>query len=364
VGSGVGLDSWEVGEVEAFLRLKASRGMGDRRIRELVEKHGSGVGALRRGCTQEDLWATKPGNPDLISFREKGGRVVPMTSPHYPPRLLELVDPPPLLFLSGQDRLLSAPSVAIVGSRRATPVGRRVAEDLGRVLSRAGITVVSGMALGIDGAAHRGALTGRGSTVAILGSGLDVVHPPSHRPLSQQIRQKGLLVSEFLPAEPALPFHFPKRNRIIAALALALIVVEAGKKSGALISVDHALDLGREILAVPGSVENPQASGSNALLRDGARLITDPEVVLEELGDLIPRGTISECSSSDPPDVPSELLPLWSVLSPEPLGLDHLATHAAITPGEALAGLTTLELGGWVVRCPGMHFQRRRAQGA
>ena len=284
-----------------------------------------------------------------------------MTSPDYPSSLLELVDPPPLLFLRGRSRLLTAPSVAIVGSRKATPLGRRVAENLGRILSGAGITVVSGLALGIDGAAHRGALGGAGSTVAVLGSGLDVVYPSSHRRLRDEIREVGLLVSEFFPPEQALPFHFPKRNRIIAALAQAVIVVEARERSGALITVDHALDLGRDILAVPGSVENSQARGSNALLRDGARLITDADAVLEELGALIPDEVAARSSPSAPPALPPELQHLWTALSEEPQCLDHLAQKAVVSHGEALAGLTALELEGWAVRCPGMHFRLRQA---
>jgi DNA processing protein len=277
-----------------------------------------------------------------------------------------LPDPPPLLFSRGDEQLLSSRSVAVVGSRKATPAGRRVAEEIARLLSREGVPVVSGMALGIDGAAHRGALNGRGGTLAVLGSGLDVAHPPSHRALLRQVRKEGLLVSEFLPWEAPRPFHFPKRNRIIAALAHAVIVVEAGERSGALITVDHALDLGREILCVPGSVETPQSRGSNALLRDGARVLTHPEAVLEELAGLLPGAEASGSPGPADPALPPELRELWSVLSSEPMSLELLARQAKVSPGEALAGLTTLELEGWASRCPGMHFQRRggsRARG-
>ncbi len=359
MGPRVGPDLPE--EVAAFVRLKTSGRMGDRRIRELVDAHGSGTEALRRGSAQRSLWSADPGDHDLSSFCEAGGQVIPMTSPDYPPSLLELVDPPPLLFLRGRSRLLTAPSVAIVGSRKATPLGRRVAEDLGRLLSGAGITVVSGLALGIDGAAHRGALGGSGSTVAVLGSGLDVVYPSSHRKLCGEVQEEGLLVSEFFPSEQALPFHFPKRNRIIAALAQAVIVVEARERSGALITVDHALDLGRDILAVPGSVDNPQARGSNALIRDGARPITDPDGVLEEFGALIPDEAAARSPSSAPPALSPQLQELWTALSGDPQCLDHLAHKAAVSHGDALAGLTALELEGWAVRCPGMHFRLRRA---
>jgi DNA processing protein len=351
-------------EVEAFLRLKAARRMGDRRIRKLVEVHGSAVATVKAVLGQGDLWTETPPAWNLSAFLKAGSHVVPMTSPEYPQCLLELEDPPPLLFLKGRRQLLESPTVAMVGSRRATQAGRRVAQEMARRLSELGIPVVSGMALGIDGAAHRGGLSGPGSTVAVLGSGLALTHPSSHRGLKERIQRDGLLVSEFLPEEPARPFHFPKRNRIIAALARAVIVVEAGARSGALITVDHALDLGREVLSVPGSVENPQARGSNALLRDGARLLTGPEAVEEELSHLLPaKGPVDE-PGRVPHALPSELRELWSVLSSEPLSLDQLAHKAHVAVSEALAGLTALEMGGWAVRCPGMHFQRARGSGA
>jgi DNA processing protein len=171
------------------------------------------------------------------------------------------------------------------------------------------------------------------------------------------------LVSEFLPHESALPHHFPKRNRIIAALARAVVVVEAGRKSGALITVDHGLDLGRDILVTPGSVENPQSRGSNALLREGARLLLDPAGILEELEELglepgKPRNGATSPEGAGP-GIPSDLQTLWTALSTEPVGVDEVAIQAAVSIPEALAGLSALELGGWIRQCPGMRFQRR-----
>jgi len=219
------------------------------------------------------------------------------------------------------------------------------------------------MALGIDGAAHRGALSVRGNTVAVLGSGLGVVHPPSHRSLFRRIAATGLVVSEFLPGEPPLSFHFPRRNRIIAALAEAVIVVEAGEKSGALITVEHALDLGRDILVVPGSVENPQCRGSNGLLRDGARVLMDPESVLEEFPELVAKvGTLSGKTPGGvqvEASIPSELRGVWAALSREASTVEEVAHRASITSGEALAGLSILELDGLVLQRPGLRFQRR-----
>jgi len=363
VGSRVDLSPEELREVRALLLLKERYRLGDRGIRKLVDSHGSGSRALGARGEQMDLLKPSPEVAPVSSWLEEGFGVLPMTSPRYPASLSELTDPPPVLFLKGRWELLTGPAVAIVGSRRATEVGRRAAETMGRILAEAGVTVVSGMALGIDGAAHRGALQGGGNTVAVLGSGFRVIYPGPHRPLFREIGERGLLVSEFLPHESALPHHFPKRNRIIAALARAVVVVEAGRKSGALITVDHGLDLGRDILVTPGSVENPQSLGSNALLREGARVLPDPAGILEELEELglepgnTRKGAISPESAG--PGIPLDLQPLWAALSTEPVGVDEVATQAAVSLPEVLAGLSALELGGWIRQCPGMRFQRR-----
>jgi len=234
----------EIREVRALLCLKGQGRLGDGAIRKVVDSFGSGVAALKAKDLQFDLLKGPPEVAPISQWLEAGFGILPMTSPRYPAALSELTDPPPVLFWKGKLELLDRPAVAIVGSRRATEVGRRSAETLGRILAEGGVTVVSGMALGIDGAAHRGALQGGGQTAAVLGSGFRVIYPKGHRSLFKEIGERGLLLSEFLPDEPPLPHHFPKRNRIIAALVRAVIVVEAGRKSGALITVDHGLDLG------------------------------------------------------------------------------------------------------------------------
>jgi len=360
-------------EVEAILRLKMTPGVGDRTISALVRRFGSGPSALRAVQAQGTLVEALAVPPPSSGWEKKGIRALPVTSEHYPVALRELSDPPPLLFLKGRELLLRGPSVAVVGARRATEGGRSVAEALGRILGASGFTVVSGLALGIDGAAHRGALSVGGRTVAVLGSGLDVVYPPSHRALFREVGVRGLLLSEFLPWEAALPHHFPKRNRIIAALARAIVVVEAGERSGALITVDHGLDLGREILAVPGSLHNPQARGTNALIRDGARLVASPESILDEFPELLEEVGASRGSDPGHPgrgspaspspgrsesDLPQELRSLWRVLGPVPSPIDTIANAAGLSHGEVLAGLSTLELSGRAYRCPGMRFRR------
>ena len=359
--TGVSVEA-ESREIEAFLRLKARPGLGERRIRKLVEATGSGSGALARAGEQGDLLEDDRVPVPLPEWRKEGIDVVPMTAERYPSALGELTDPPPVLFLKGRQDLVSRPAVAIVGSRRATRVGRRTAEVLARTLAEGGVTVVSGMALGIDGAAHRGALEGGGDTVAVLGSGFHVVYPASHRPLFREIGRRGLLVSEFLPDQGAMPHHFPKRNRIIAALVRAVVVVEAGARSGALITVDHGLDLGREVFAVPGTLENPQARGSNGLLREGARLVTDPGTLLDDLRELgleVGEAAGDRGAGGDPEfRLPPELAPVWAALGPDPRTVDDLARKAGLPATELLAALSTLELEGRVTRCPGARFQR------
>jgi len=352
----------EINEAAALIRLRERPGVSDRRLLLLVEAAGSGVKALEAQGEQVDLLGEPTSPAPVSTWVHEGMDVIPLTSRRYPCRLKELTDPPPVLFLRGDESLLSRPAVAIVGSRRATGVGRRAAETMARALAGAGVTVVSGMALGIDGASHRGALEGPGSTVAVLGSGLRVIYPASHRPLFLDISRRGLLLTEFLPSEKALPHHFPKRNRIIAALVSAVIVVEAAERSGALITVDHALDLGRDVFAIPGSVENPQAVGSNALLKEGARVLPRPEAVVEEmqesglLFELRDSGVSSSPSSGA--GVPPELVKVWETLTTEPMEAQEVAELTELPLAQALAGLSSLELGGWALRCPGMRFRR------
>jgi DNA processing protein len=220
------------------------------------------------------------------------------------------------------------------------------------------------MARGIDGAAHRGALSAGGGTVGVLGTGIDVVYPSSNRDLFQSMRRTGLLVSEFLPSEKGLPHHFPKRNRIIAALSRAVIVVEAGHRSGALITVEHALDLGREIFAVPGSVENKRALESNRLLRDGAQVLTEPRTAFESMKHLFPevsptQGELQLAGRESASDqVPEEFRTIFSAVRQEPRSLSGVAEDAGVETDQALAALSTLELEGWVIQLPGMRFRR------
>ncbi len=275
----------------------------------------------------------------------------------YPATLLHLADPPPVLFVRGRLELLGRDSVTVVGSRRATARARDFAERLGARLAGAGACVVSGLALGVDGAAHRGALGVGGDTVAVLGTGADVAYPRAHGRLFRDILEKGLLVSEFLPRTPALPHHFPRRNRILAALGRTTIVVEAGGRSGSLITVDHALDLGRDVWVVPGPIERAACAGSNRLLTEGARPLLSLEQLVAELG---LDGRTEASRVRGPESAPPPGSPRARVLDElvEPLSGDELAARVGVPVHEALALLTALEIEGFVRSLPDLRYAR------
>lgn len=272
--------------------------------------------------------------------------------PLYPESLLELSDPPRELWSLGDWATLAAPVVAIVGTRRATSYGERVTREIAGALARSGACVVSGMARGIDAAAHRAALEAGGRTVAVLGTGVDLVYPRGHAALHKTIAERGLLLSELAPGDPAHGGSFPNRNRIIAALASVTIVIEAGVKSGALITSGCALDLGRVVAAAPGQMDSPQSQGTNQLLRDGAQMLATVADALALAGLTAPLPGVRE------PQDPTEAR-VWRALSTGPLDLDSLCTAAALPAHKCLAAVTALELRG-AVECALTGEVRRR----
>jgi DNA processing protein len=259
----------------------------------------------------------------------------------YPAALLDLPDPPRTLWARGELALLDRPCVAIVGTRRATAYAERVTRELARTLARAGACVISGLARGVDGTAHRAALDADGATCAVLGTGLDVVFPRGHAALQHDIGVRGLLLSELAPSNPAHGGSFPRRNRIIAALARVTIVVEAGVKSGALITASHALELDRTVAAIPGPIDVPQAQGSNELLRDGAYLVASMADAVALLGLTAP------VRLRELPVGGSERV-LWDALAAGQADLDTLSTRAGLPAHETMAAVSTLEMRGLV----------------
>jgi DNA processing protein len=319
--------------------------------------------------------------PEARSAERAGGRLVTRLDPDYPQRLLQLSLPPPVLYVRGALDLgweaAGRPAVAIVGSRAADRYGLEVANLFGRSLAGAGAVVVSGFARGVDAAAHRGALAGGGDTLAVLGCGLDVAYPWGHRKLGDEVAGHGALVTEFPCGVEPRGWHFPVRNRIIAALADAALVVQAAARSGSLITARLALELGREVFAVPGPIFEPRAMGPNALIADGATPALHPRDVL----DAIPRRPAARpagdedgsgaAATVDGPDGPSDPLepaepPLpglaGRLLAARPagdgLGVEALAAAVDTTVDRALGALLELELGGWVRRRPGPLYAR------
>jgi DNA processing protein len=271
----------------------------------------------------------------------------------YPAALLDLRSPPRVLWAIGDLDTLRPPVVAIVGTRKATPYGMRATHEIAGALARAGACVVSGMARGIDGAAHIAALDARGRTAAVLGTGVDIAYPTGHRPLHARLREHGLLLSEELPGSHAGPGSFPRRNRIIAALASITIVVEAGVKSGAIITADHALELGRTLATVPGPIDAPQSAGANALLRDGA-------IVIADVADALQLAGLTPPSRRPDPEISTAAeRAVWTALADGALDVDTLTMRSGLPARECLAAVTTLELGG-AIECALTGEIRRR----
>jgi DNA processing protein len=280
----------------------------------------------------------------------------------YPTAVAAIHDPPPTLWLRGAADALGTPAVAIVGSRAASSYAIEVARRLGADLARRKVTVVSGLARGVDSAAHRGALEGGGITVAVFGCGVDVVYPPEHRALAERICERGTLVSEFPPGMPPLKHHFPRRNRIISGLSLAVVIVEAAEGSGSLITADFALEQGRAVLAVPGNVLGGRNAGAHALLRDGAKLVECADDILEELPQRIrdsESGMNGEKGSKRVNGTSQDPV-LRSMDEGDAYDLDEIAERSGVDRMRLLPRLLELELAGAVRRVEGGRFIRFR----
>jgi DNA processing protein len=360
-------------ELCAWLTLTLTEGVGPATARDLLKAFGPPQEVLQTPFTALSKVAGQAVAERLHAADAQRGaavdatlawvdapqnHIVTLADAQYPKALLEAPDPPALLYLKGDPRLLDKPAVAVVGSRNATAQGLANAQQFAQALSNAGVSVISGLALGIDGAAHQGGLAGIGSTIAVTGTGQDVVYPSKHRELAHQIARQGLIVSEFALGTKPLAGHFPRRNRIIAALARGVLVVEAAPQSGSLITARLAGDLGREVLAIPGSIHSPQSRGCHQLIKQGAKLVESAQDVLEELRLETTAAAASSPTADNTDSLHGDLRVLLDALGHDPTGLDTLQNRTGFTPDALLALLTALELEGGVARLPAGRWQR------
>ncbi len=355
-----GLASW--------LRLTLTPGLGSSRLRDLLRRFGlpdqvlsaqrSQVAAIvgehiAAAMEAETLRAAVDGALHWAGAPEN--HIITLADETYPRLLLETADPPALLYCSGKLDYLHNPALAIVGSRNATAQGARDAEAFAGSLGRAGFTIVSGLALGIDSAAHLGALDTECSTIAVLGAGVNVVYPAANAPLYKLIRQRGLLVSEFPLGSPPIARNFPRRNRVISGLSLGCLVIEAAPASGSLVTARTAAEQGREVFALPGSIHAPLSKGCHILIKSGAKLVESAEDVLVELGGhqgYLPRPLSNKAVTHPPTE------PLLNQMGHAPIDIDSLSLRSGLPAERVSTELLRLELAGQVASLPGGLYQR------
>ena len=368
-------------EVRELLALHLVPGLGPRLTAALLERFGSARAVLE--ATPQELSTVPHIGPRLAQqFYESMRRadvdaelermarhrteLLVLPTPPYPASLASIPDPPQLLYVRGRLAERDAQAVAIVGSRHCTGYGVRVAERLAAGLARAGYTIVSGLARGIDAAAHRGALQANGRTLAVLAGGLSSIYPPEHEELSRAVEAAGALLTESAMLMEPMAGMFPARNRIISGLARAVIIVEAAEKSGALITAQHAAEQGRPVLAVPGSVESTASAGPNALIRQGAVLCRGVDDVQEELRDLPlpvnpePEAAPAEPAAAPPPGLDETQQRLWDLLAEGPRHADELSREVGVPVAQLTGVLLALEMKKAVRRLPGNRYERWR----
>jgi len=373
-------------ELAAWLRLGATPGIGRGTARRLLAALGSAervlaadestllslcgrdiIDVLKRRDAQDAARLSTTQQWLDTAPAELPRDIVTLGDPRYPALLLETADPPLLLFTLGRVELLSATSIAIVGSRRATPQGKENACAFARALSARGLTIVSGLATGIDTAAHQGALEGAGSTIAFVGTGLDRVYPPGNAALMRQIGAQGLVASEYPLGAIPLPDNFPRRNRLIAGVAQGTLVVEAALESGSLVTARLAVECGRDVFAIPGSIHSAQSRGCHRLIQDGAKLVESPDDVLRELrlpGQTLPASLSTPrpslfAQAADDPATRGPDSALRAALGHDPVTFDALAARTGLPSDQLAARLLELELAGVVERLPGGLLQQR-----
>lgn len=347
----------------SWLTLTQVPGLGNEGLRRLLQAFGSPEAVLHASSASLSQYvkpavaraiAIQPDDAMLSNVRtwlqDPLNRILTIADAEYPQALLNTADPPLLIYVKGRAELLNVPALAIVGSRNATAAGKRNAEAFAQSASEAGLCVVSGMAQGIDTAAHVGGLNGAASSIAVVGTGLDKVYPASNRNLAHRLAEQGVLVSEFALGTPPLASNFPRRNRIISGLSLGCLVVEASVQSGSLITARMALEQGREVFAIPGSIHSPQSRGSHALIKQGAKLVETAGDILEELG--YPQSRAHQGREATVGH------PVLEHLGYDPIDLEALVQRSGLTIAELSAILLQLELDGCIATLPGGLYQR------
>jgi DNA processing protein len=325
--------------------------------KELLEIEGLGekvAGEIQKGPLENVV------KKELSLLKEVKGKIITLKDDDYPKSLREIYDPPALLYVRGELRREDELAIAIVGSRRTTPYGRWITEKIGQDLARHGVTVVSGMARGIDSAAHKGALEGRGRTIAVLGCGVDVIYPSENRDLFYQIIEHGAILSEFPMGSPPEGGHFPRRNRIISGLSIGAVIVQASEESGSLITANYALEQGREVFAVPGNVGAEGSRGTNRLIKEGAKLIESSDDILEEILPQWRKGQEETPKAEDPVSaLTEEERILYKLLGETPLHIDALIRESQLDPGKVASLLLNLEFKGLICQWPGKCFNKK-----
>jgi len=363
-------------EIRLWFFLKSVPGIGNHLFKRLIDRFGSPEQIL--AASDDDLktvggmsWAMirrmrshrlpDRVRQDIHLVRQKNVRIVTMNDRDYPALLLQIPDPPPFLYLQGRLEA-KAKAIALVGSRMATNYGLSVARRLGAELAGCGLTVVSGMARGIDTAAHKGALQGGGRTVAVLGSGLDRIYPTQNHGLAREITQDGAVISEFPMLTEPEPYNFPVRNRVISGMSFGTVIVEATKRSGSLITARLAAEQNREVFAVPGSVQSFKSMGTHNLIKQGAKLVENVQDIIEEIAGAVFLNSVQTECRSQPAKEPIELTPaentVYRSLDPYPVHIDELGRKTAIAPGKLSGILLALELKGIVEQLPGKLFAK------
>lgn len=360
----------------AQLRLCMVPGVGPKTRKSLLEYFGTAQAVF--AAAPSDLRAVSGVGPKLVRAisnamreidvsrelqlcKDRGIGLLFESSAEYPRGLKEIHDPPGVLFVRGEVRPSDALAIAIVGTRHATPYGLAQADRFAQGISRAGYTIVSGLARGIDAAAHRGTLTAGGRTLAVLGSGVSNIYPPEHVDLADQIAKQGAVISESPPDSPPMAGAFPQRNRIVTGMSLGVVVIEAALQSGALISARHAMEQGREVFAVPGRVDNRMARGCHQLIRDGAKLVETVDDVLEELGPLVqatPRDDGREIRHPIELTLSEVEQKILSAINDEGISIDEVVASAGLPVPQVLAGISALEIRHLVRRVSGQRVRR------